>query len=176
MILAEIAPIVSAFAVVWLAVAIYQWVTAMPARLARLIAKDRRATVTAAVRRCETLSHRVSTLSAVNESLRFQLLAARAERKIAIEQAEIARSQAVRFACAASAAEGDTPVSLRDTVRSPPPDPVGDLEDTPEEEVTVVVERYAMPRLAPLAVPRLSEVLPRALTPDEDPTPPGGGP
>jgi hypothetical protein len=132
MILAEVAPIVSAFAVAWLAVAIYQWATAMPARLARLIAKDRRATVTAAVQRCETLSRQVSTLSAVNESLRFQLLAARADRRAALEEAELARDQAVRFACAASAEEGDTPVGLRDTVRSPPPDPSGGSDDSHE--------------------------------------------
>jgi hypothetical protein len=167
---AEVVPIASAFAVVCLAVVIHQWVTAMPARLARLVAKDRRAAVTATVKRCETLAARIATLSAVNESLRFQLLAARTERKAAIEEAALLRRRASPFAGDDFDAESDTPVDPRDTVRSPPPCPSED------EEETVVVERYALPNLAPLTLPRLFGGPPREPTRDEDPTPPGGAP
>jgi hypothetical protein len=170
MTLTDVAPVASAFAVACLAVVIYQWVTAMPARLARLVAKDRRAAVTATVKRCETLAAQLTTLSAVNESLRFQLVAARTERKAALVEVALLRRRGSPFAGDDFDAEGETPVDVRDTVRSPPPCPSED------EEETVVVERYSLPNLAPLALPRLLGVPPREPTREEDQTPPEDAP
>jgi hypothetical protein len=168
----------SDLAVFWLAFVICRWTAAVPQRFARLVAKDRRDAVAAALRRCDALTARVGALSVENESLRADLLSARVERAAALVEARLARARAARLVVADldAADEDDTAPVERDTVRSPPPeDGPGEPEEPPAEDATLVIGRYKLPKLAPLAVARFPHGLRHEPARDEDQTPPDGG-
>jgi hypothetical protein len=174
--LLDLVRLASDLAVFWLAFAIYQWAAAIPPRFARLIANDRRLALAAALKRCDGLTARVGALSTENETLRSDLVAARAERAAALVEAKLARAQAERLLMDdldVPGDEEDTAPGKRDTLRSPPPEG-GDQDDLPGEDATLVIKRYTLPTLAPLAVPRLPEAPLREVARDDDATPPGG--
>jgi hypothetical protein len=177
--LLDLAHVAADLAVFWLAVAIYRWAADVPRRFARLVANDRRAALAAALKRCEGLTARVGALSTEVESLRLDLVAARVERAAALVDAKLARKRAERLAAASlagTADEEDTAPVKRDTERSPPPeDGADDLDELAGEDATLVIRRYKLPPLAPLAVPRLSAAPPHEPAGD-DQTPPDGGP
>jgi hypothetical protein len=177
--LLDLVRLASDLAVFWLAFAIYRWTVAVPRRFLRLLASDRRAALAAALKRCEGLAARVGTLSVENESLRSELVAARVERAAALVDAKLARSRAERLAAASlagTADEEDTAPVKRDTERSPPPeDGADDLDELAGEDATLIIRRYKLPPLAPLAVPRLSAAPPHEPAGD-DQKPHEGGP